>query len=87
MGEKIIATKTDRLWGFCKGDILEIDHRNSSNPDYVYARNLTHPGLGGSEHAFLHKSEFKRAKETDLFTVVAEYRFLGVPILRKYTKG
>lgn len=80
VGKKIIATETNELWGYRKGDVLLI---TEGRDDYVFATNLTQPNHYGRNYALLHREEFKCVSETRKLS--DEYRFLGIPVLRKYT--
>lgn len=86
MRKRIIATKTDREWGFVKGDTLEII-RCGDNA-VVFAINLTRPAL--RQEALLYRSEYKfvgsRREPETLSDIKYRVKFLGIPLF-SITKG
>lgn len=75
IGEKIVATKTDRIWGYVKGDTLEIVRTGEGS--VVVARNITRPNLDG--YAYLARGEYRYIDDVKEVHVV---RLFGIPLLK-----
>lgn len=74
-GEKIVAIKTDKSWGYVKGDELEIIDYGTGY--LVGARNLTRPYI--RDLSILREDEYRFKSEVKDVHIV---RFLGIPLLK-----
>lgn len=85
IGTKIIARKTSVDYGYVKGDTLEIvGYREISG--VFCAKNLTRPGYGGNDIAYLFGKEFKVVSGNDK-RIKRIIEVFGVPIYKEYIKG
>lgn len=76
---KIIAKRTDKQWGYRKGDVLTVVERRFNG--YVAARNLTCPGRFERRVTILAPHEYRDVTDDETFTTTLSASALWATVL------